>query len=451
MTTRLARTGLGTLVLSVAAGLAAAPPVPVVVVVDTSRSLRAAELKTALAGLAGTLATLSPDTPCGLVEFNDAARWVVPVGSPPARVAGALAGLATAGRYSVLHDALVIAGRALPSGGVIVVATDGCDENSLSTVADFTALLRANHVSVVALGLGRRLDERTLRRFTLLSGGEYVGEARTTTRDGVAQAIARGQRAVQSLAGAVTPERVAQPAPAAVVPAGQEATAPLRAASPPAAARETSWGGMFLVAVAVLAGAALVIWLVRRRPRGRVCEDCGRPLEAWETFCSHCRIEHLELDKAAAKTPVAGPARALEEHRGDDADLDPGLFEKAPSQLQLDKTFSLQAQPVLVVRQPEAPARTFVIESGRTVTVGRDASVNTIAVEERTVSAQHFKIVPQGEDLFVLDLGSTNGTLVNGARVRVHRLQHGDVISSGEVEFELRQQYSRPTSVPASA
>jgi hypothetical protein len=421
------------------------------VIVDTSRSLSAAELKIAVASLAGTLATLASDTPCGLVEFNDAARWVVPIGSPPTRVASALAGLATAGRFSVLHDALVIAGRALPSGGVIVVATDGCDENSLSTVADFAALLRGNHVSVVALGLGRRLDERMLRRFTLLSGGEYAGEARKTTRESLAQAIARGQRAVQSLAGSAAPERVAQPAAAPAVSARQDAAPPLRAAPQPASAREASWGPLFLLALAVLVATGLLIWLVRRRPRGRVCEDCGRPLELWETFCSHCRIEHLELDKAVAKTPVAAPARALEEHRGDDTELDPSLFEKAPSHLQLDKTFSLQAQPVLVVRQPQAAARTFVIEPGRTITVGRDESVNTIAVEERTVSAQHFKIVPQGDELYVLDLGSTNGTLVNGARVRVHRLQHGDVISSGEIEFELRQQYARPTSVAASA
>lgn len=176
----------------------------------------------------------------------------------------------------------------------------------------------------------------------------------------------------------------------------------------------------------------------------RVCGDCGRPLEAWESSCSACQIESLQLDKASAEAPLAPPARSLEERPiSAEPSFDPKLFEKAPSDLRLDKTYSLEEEAVLVVRQPRQVPRTFVMEPGKTVAVGRDASVNTITIDDRTVSAQHFRIVPRELELWVLDLGSTNGTLVNGERVRVHRLKPGDVIASGDVEIEYRQQYVR--------
>ncbi|MEZ4364548.1 MAG: FHA domain-containing protein [Kofleriaceae bacterium] len=44
-----------------------------------------------------------------------------------------------------------------------------------------------------------------------------------------------------------------------------------------------------------------------------------------------------------------------------------------------------------------------------------------------------------GSPLILQDLGSTNGTLVNGKRVSVARLQIGDVLTVGAVSLRLEE------------
>ena len=55
-----------------------------------------------------------------------------------------------------------------------------------------------------------------------------------------------------------------------------------------------------------------------------------------------------------------------------------------------------------------------------------------------TRAGQHFKIVPHEGGFVLIDLEATNGTLLNGRRVRAKRLESGDSIRAGEVEFEFK-------------
>lgn len=66
----------------------------------------------------------------------------------------------------------------------------------------------------------------------------------------------------------------------------------------------------------------------------------------------------------------------------------------------------------------------------KAVTIGRRAS-NDIPLSDMTVSATHARI----ETGQVKDLGSTNGTLLNGKRVGSAPLRHGDVIGIGQHEM----------------
>ncbi|MGF1643737.1 MAG: FHA domain-containing protein [Thiotrichales bacterium] len=65
-----------------------------------------------------------------------------------------------------------------------------------------------------------------------------------------------------------------------------------------------------------------------------------------------------------------------------------------------------------------------------TIKIGRVAN-NDIPIESMAVSSQHCKIVTVDGDSFLEDLGSTNGTYVNGKKVRKHALDHGDLITIG--------------------
>jgi hypothetical protein len=70
-------------------------------------------------------------------------------------------------------------------------------------------------------------------------------------------------------------------------------------------------------------------------------------------------------------------------------------------------------------------------------TIGRDVN-NTIVVEDQFASAEHAVLTFRGRAWYVEDVGSTNGTWVNGRRIdRVEPLGYGDEIQVGQVRFRL--------------
>lgn len=69
------------------------------------------------------------------------------------------------------------------------------------------------------------------------------------------------------------------------------------------------------------------------------------------------------------------------------------------------------------------------------MTIGRKPH-NDVQIENLAVSGEHAAITTILNDSFLEDLDSTNGTLVNGAPVKKHVLQHGDTIEIGKFHLE---------------
>lgn len=75
------------------------------------------------------------------------------------------------------------------------------------------------------------------------------------------------------------------------------------------------------------------------------------------------------------------------------------------------------------------------------VTVGRDDSVD-LRLADTGVSRRHFKLLKTRDNLvMLLDLGSRNGTRVNGALAELVRLRDGDHVAIGPLA-QLRFEYS---------
>lgn len=72
------------------------------------------------------------------------------------------------------------------------------------------------------------------------------------------------------------------------------------------------------------------------------------------------------------------------------------------------------------------------------MTIGRAAN-NDIIIPEQTVSSKHATITIQKGSFFLNDLGSTNGTFVNGTRIESKMLKSGDLIKLGaaQCKFEI--------------
>ena len=73
---------------------------------------------------------------------------------------------------------------------------------------------------------------------------------------------------------------------------------------------------------------------------------------------------------------------------------------------------------------------------GTKISVGRDAT-NDITINDASVSRYHCTIEQRGEDFFITDLGSLNGTSVNGREADDTRLGSGDKIIIGYLTFRF--------------
>lgn len=91
----------------------------------------------------------------------------------------------------------------------------------------------------------------------------------------------------------------------------------------------------------------------------------------------------------------------------------------------------MAAQYQLVMHAGPTPGKTFPLEVD-VITIGREAG-NTIVINDAEVSRKHTQLALQGGKYVLSDIGSTNGTFVNGQRITgQHVLVPGEVISLGE-------------------
>ena len=75
------------------------------------------------------------------------------------------------------------------------------------------------------------------------------------------------------------------------------------------------------------------------------------------------------------------------------------------------------------------------------LTIGRKPD-NDIPIDNLAVSGKHALIITILDDSFLEDLGSTNGSYVNGKLVKKHALKDGDVIDIGKHELKYINEYA---------
>ena len=88
--------------------------------------------------------------------------------------------------------------------------------------------------------------------------------------------------------------------------------------------------------------------------------------------------------------------------------------------------------PIIEIREPGRPVRRVVLD--RAIEVGRECDGEVLSDEG--VSRRHLRLVPSPVALSVVDLGSRNGTLVNGVPITGRMvLESGAVVRLGSTEI----------------
>lgn len=120
------------------------------------------------------------------------------------------------------------------------------------------------------------------------------------------------------------------------------------------------------------------------------------------------------------------------------SDVEPDSPSKRPS-------FRYWEMLITVVRGPYK-GREFVFTTD-VVTLGK-APQNDIPLPDETVSRQHMEIQRDAKGYLLRDLGSTNGTFLDGAEIREAFLRNGSQVTVGETRFRFRAVQRRVRTEP---
>ena len=107
------------------------------------------------------------------------------------------------------------------------------------------------------------------------------------------------------------------------------------------------------------------------------------------------------------------------------------------------------AQPIamhVVVLSGSAKGTTKPL--GTRLTIGKSTD-NDLVLADDTVSRKHCELVRVADGVHVKDLGSTNGTKLQGARITEATVQPGAILKVGEVEVAIRANAARQEVLPS--
>lgn len=124
----------------------------------------------------------------------------------------------------------------------------------------------------------------------------------------------------------------------------------------------------------------------------------------------------------------------------------PAPFPAPPTSPPVDET-RVFAEPVPPPVAPAKPPRVppaIVLNGARVplskavTSIGRSKECD-VTLDDASVSRRHAEVHVEDGGVWILDLGSTNGTEVNGARARRTQLEHGDRILIGQTELRFER------------
>ena len=112
-------------------------------------------------------------------------------------------------------------------------------------------------------------------------------------------------------------------------------------------------------------------------------------------------------------------------------------------------TSSTSAAPQLRIQLPGHPEETFVIARPR-VTIGRDPT-NDLVLDSPIVSRRHAELELRDAAVWLRDLGSANGTAVNGRLITEQALGDGDIVRIGDAQGNsVGLVFHRPSAGPST-
>jgi hypothetical protein len=197
-------------------------------------------------------------------------------------------------------------------------------------------------------------------------------------------------------------------------------------------------GGVAIVAL-IFYAARVGLQVAGRQP----CPGCGRPLDPTWDRCPYCGYSFMTVAAGPPEIPTPAPSPPPEP-------AVPLTPESGPTRI-------LRATPShfvwLVVLSGPHKGHEFRLKDD--VFIGRDGTRCKVVLEDPAVSELHARIKREEGQFILHDLGSRNGTFVNGEQVYRHPLSDKDRLQLGEtqlmfMEVQEKETQAAPTAKPVS-
>ncbi|MCS6983545.1 MAG: VWA domain-containing protein [Leptospiraceae bacterium] len=155
-------------------------PLRMILVLDTSRSIRPAHFKEEIKSAIAFVKAKGEKDLVGIISFDDRPRLVADYSYDGERLAQNLKKVKQGGRHTAIYDALLFAFQKIEEGrkrfgdgrDAIIIFTDGREETSLIKMDDLVQRVERLQVPVFVAGTGHRQKLKALTRLAKLSGGE---------------------------------------------------------------------------------------------------------------------------------------------------------------------------------------------------------------------------------------------------------------------------------------
>jgi hypothetical protein len=147
------------------------------------------------------------------------------------------------------------------------------------------------------------------------------------------------------------------------------------------------------------------------------CTECGFVNVEGANYCQRCG-SLLPREESGAGEPVTATYRIDEE-----GELVPVELEDVTAR-----------GPALVIRAGGGRVgESFAVDRERT-SIGRRPDAD-VFLDDVTVSRDHALLIRRGDDWYLDDMGSLNGTYVNRSRIESQRLEEGDEVQIGKYKL----------------
>jgi len=163
------------------------------------------------------------------------------------------------------------------------------------------------------------------------------------------------------------------------------------------------------------------------------CTNCGEAVSPRAIACKHCGTLLRDVGTSATQTIMISRPKATDE-------LPDDAFQTGTTQL------SDRGIIYLSIERVNTPVARYVkneevilgrMDKDDTAKLGRkDVNLSPYNGHERGVSRRHARIYRKGDSLYLEDLGSSNGTALNGEALlpgESHKLRDGDEIMLGRM------------------